>query len=287
MKKLKAFNGESILIDDEDYDTAKQYNWSVKNEGKYRQVFTYSHKTIKGKGRDSYKNLILGLNSKMTLFKNNNPLDLRRKNIIVFDTKSEYISVMGKKYRKKNPEFNLLISKAAQGQTGSTKKNSKYIGVRCEPKNLHPWVSIIKYNRKSYHLGSYTKEEYAGMAYDKKALELYGPDATVNFPSLTIEKLTEKLEKIKAEDAVLFEDHFSKHKQGIRFNDIEKTSKYIGVCLKKDRGRWRATINYRKKQYSLGNHATEKEAALAYDKKALELYGTQARLNFPVKKRRK
>ena len=288
MKKIKAYNGETILIDDQDYEAAKKFTWTVKVYKKYRYVFAYSYKNGQGKVKDSYKNLILGLKSKMTLFINNNPLDLRRNNIKVFDTKSEYISVMGKLYRKKRTELNIKTSKAAQGQTGSTKKNSKYIGVRFEPKNLHPWYSVIKYNWEQYYLGSYTKEEYAGMAYDKKALELYGPDATINFPDLSIEELAKRLEKVKAEDAVLFEDHFSKHKQGRLFNNITKTSKYVGVCRKTGyKNRWRATINFRNKQYSLGNYKTEKEAALAYDKKAIEFYGTEARLNFPIKKRRR
>jgi hypothetical protein len=57
------------------------------------------------------------------------------------------------------------------------------------------------------------------------------------------------------------------------------TSKYKGVCW--DRNKWRAKISYQRKVYNLGRFETEEEAALAYDKKALELDPLFAFLNFP------
>jgi hypothetical protein len=68
------------------------------------------------------------------------------------------------------------------------------------------------------------------------------------------------------------------------------TSKYKGVgryLNKRDAsGRpWRSTIcktvNGKKMHFYLGNFATQKEAARAYDEKARELYGEFAVLNFP------
>lgn len=60
-----------------------------------------------------------------------------------------------------------------------------------------------------------------------------------------------------------------------------KTSIYKGVSKKKSTGRYTAQI----KQYGYGIYigifATEIEAAKAYDKKAVELFGEFARLNFP------
>ena len=284
MKEIPISNNHIILVDDDDYEAAVKYKWtlSLKARNSY-QVCTFS----KGKGIPykgvSYKRLILGLESKWTLFKNGNPLDLRKENIMVFNTISEFISVIGKRPKKKGNELNTAISKAAQGKTGSTKKTT-YIGVRYEPKNQHKWHSIIKYNWKNYYLGSFTKEEDAALAYDRKALELYGPDATVNFPHLTLEEINEKFAQIKAEDAVFSYDILSRRHQGRRFKNVCKTSEYIGVCKQKGRKdkQWRATIFYHNKQYSLGNFDNEKEAALAYDKKAIELYGENVvRLNFP------
>jgi hypothetical protein len=56
------------------------------------------------------------------------------------------------------------------------------------------------------------------------------------------------------------------------------TSKYKGV--KKVNNRWRAYINYEGKRLHLGYHATEEEAALAYDTKAVEVFGLYAKCNF-------
>jgi hypothetical protein len=55
------------------------------------------------------------------------------------------------------------------------------------------------------------------------------------------------------------------------------TSGFKGVSFHKDSGLWRAVCG---EQYA-GCHATAREAALAYDKLAVALYGQFAWLNFP------
>jgi len=184
-------------------------------------------------------------------------------------------------YKIKRTELNFNVSKAAQGKGGKKTKKTTYIGVHYEAKNPHPWFSIIKHDRKNNYLGSYVKEEYAALAYDKKALEIYGPDAIVNFPGLSIEKLGKKLEKIKKEDAIIFYDHMSRRHQG-KLQKVSKTSRYVGVCLGTKKNKpWRSNLFYHNKQIHLGYYATEEEAALAYDKMALKIYGEKARLNLP------
>jgi len=58
-------------------------------------------------------------------------------------------------------------------------------------------------------------------------------------------------------------------------------SRYKGVWWEKDSQKWRAAIKMNNKRYHIGNYYHEREAALAYDKKARELFGEFARLNFP------
>lgn len=68
----------------------------------------------------------------------------------------------------------------------------------------------------------------------------------------------------------------SKHKDGI-------TSKYKGVHIHTQNGKWTAQVQYRGKKKYLGLFKTEVEAALARDRAAKELHGQYASLNFPEK----
>jgi hypothetical protein len=60
------------------------------------------------------------------------------------------------------------------------------------------------------------------------------------------------------------------------------SSKYKGVCLRKTAKvrKWRCNVGV----IELGSFETEIEAAMAYDKRAKELYGEFVILNFPDKK---
>lgn len=63
----------------------------------------------------------------------------------------------------------------------------------------------------------------------------------------------------------------------------KKTSKYLGVSLDCDirlrKKRWAAIIKYNRTVYRLGRFLTEEEAAKAYNIKAIELYGDEAKIN--------
>ena len=58
-------------------------------------------------------------------------------------------------------------------------------------------------------------------------------------------------------------------------------SKYKGVQLNKKYNKWTATINFMGKKQQIGTFTDEIEAAKTYDKRALELFGEFAYLNFP------
>lgn len=61
---------------------------------------------------------------------------------------------------------------------------------------------------------------------------------------------------------------------------ITNKSGYKGVSWEKRFSRWRATITFEGKQIHLGTYKDITEAAIAYDKKAKELFGEFAWLNF-------
>jgi len=281
------------------YDRMSKKKWlsSINYKKKLFYIGNFETEEEAAQAYDKKALEIYGKNAKLNspelkkiLSKKRYPSDPEKRIVRILDKKSGVKNTIILLLKKDSPnQFDPAKSKSVQGKSGNkgyTHKTS-YIGVRYDNGRLHPWYSSIKHNYKSYYLGSFAKDEYAALAYDKKALELYGHDATRNFPDLTKFKLNKKLREIAAEDSIIFYDHFSKKQQGTQRNFPDKSSKYVGVSFNKDNSKWKASIGYHKKRYHLGYYEKEKEAAFAYDTKALELYGETARLNFPENKRDK
>lgn len=59
------------------------------------------------------------------------------------------------------------------------------------------------------------------------------------------------------------------------------TSRFKGVALHRQTGKYEACIRIARKKKHLGLHVTEESAARAYDEAALEAFGSMALLNFP------
>lgn len=77
------------------------------------------------------------------------------------------------------------------------------------------------------------------------------------------------------------------HQQNISNRKVNKNSKsgYKGVLLMVDKKRlkpWRSHITSKGIRTNIGMYATKEEAARAYNKKAVELFGSFARLNHIV-----
>jgi hypothetical protein len=67
-------------------------------------------------------------------------------------------------------------------------------------------------------------------------------------------------------------------KRGAEFNGIG--TKYHGISYKQDRKKWNAAITHNGKREHLGSFDTPKQAAIAYNKRAVELMGDNAKLNY-------
>lgn len=59
----------------------------------------------------------------------------------------------------------------------------------------------------------------------------------------------------------------------------DHVSGYRGVYLYPSSGRWGSLIHFKKQRHNLGYYDTPEEAALAYNKAAIQLHGRYARLN--------
>ena len=91
------------------------------------------------------------------LFKNGNSLDCRRSNI-------EYVKI------------GIATTNAIKGKT----RPGKYKGAVIHTGDKK-YTSQIKHNKKYYYVGCYNTEIEAAKARDKKAIELYGEHASLNF----------------------------------------------------------------------------------------------------------
>ena len=81
--------------------------------------------------------------------------------------------------KKRDDESKNNISKARVGIKGKKNSSSKYVGVSFV-KKLEKWSATIMKNRKRIYLGLFISEIDAALAYNVKAIELYGENAKLN-----------------------------------------------------------------------------------------------------------
>jgi len=87
--------------------------------------------------------------------------------------------------------FNNILSNLRWATQSLNRHNSKlpssnttgFRGVSFHVKN-QKWVARIRHNKMYYNLGSFNSAVEAARAYDTKAVELYGNDAMLNFPTV-------------------------------------------------------------------------------------------------------
>ena len=149
--KIFLQTGNICIIDTEDYEKIQNIYWFEKQGyvcgwDKNAKKHVFIHNIITGEKKIDHIN--------------NNPLDNRKANLRKYSKNSQNCINRPKSLLKRKP-------------------HSIYKGVT---KHRNNYEAIITKDRKRYFIGSFKDEIEAAKAYDKKAKELFGEFAHLNFP---------------------------------------------------------------------------------------------------------
>lgn len=156
MKFIQLTQGQEALVDDEDYDKVAKYKWRAKWGGQC--FYAVRMPWNKGKRHEiKMHRFILDAPGNMLVdHRNYNGIDNRRSNL------------------------RLCSHSQSQYHRRSHKGTSRFKGVSLRKKNKK-WYAQIKHKRKAIWIGEYKDETKAAKAYDRKAKELFGEFAHLNF----------------------------------------------------------------------------------------------------------
>ena len=152
-RRLPLTNGKFALLDAEDYYRLSQFNWHAARGSKTFYAVT----TRKGKRVIMHREIM------------NAPEDLF----------VDHIDHDGLNNRKSN----LRLCTHAQNSCNKPSRTgaSKYKGIN-KDKYGKKWTARVHAGNKTIHIGTFATEIEAAKAYDKKAVELHGEFACLNFP---------------------------------------------------------------------------------------------------------
>ena len=270
----------TVLIDEEDWERVSQYTWYISKPRSGRTSYVRANVPDPDGGvryrkdRDCWEKKT----TKIALhrFIMNTP-----KGMAV-----DHINHNGLDNRKKNLRNCTHAENCRNVRKKPINDSSKFKGVSYAPRSScnvndlsKPWIAQIRLDYKTHYIGSFPTPEEAALEYDRKALELHGEFAHLNFPDGPSEEILKNIKKGQDEWA-------AKH---------APASKYRGVAAANSlRNPWTADLGYtdhslsleehgrqRYKAIRLGSFPTQEEAALAYDEAATAHWGDDAILNFP------
>lgn len=152
MKIIKLSNDMELLIDNEDYELIKEYNWY------------FSDRYVKA-----------------NLLKNNKYTTITISRIIMKVNNLQVVDHINGNTLD-NQKCNLRICSLKENARNKRKlklKTSKYKGVHWS-KNTNKWRATIQINGKNKHLGLFKNEKEAANTYNNAAIKYYGEFACLN-----------------------------------------------------------------------------------------------------------
>jgi hypothetical protein len=152
-----------------------------------------------------------------------------------------------------------------KGAARKTGKTSRHRGVTLFA-SQGKFQAFVKVEGKRFHCGMWSKEADAGLARDRAAL-FFGLDTPLNFPR--------RARRVgpASPDALIVE---AKGQQRTR-----ESSQYLGVHWNRQRQRWAAIICFGKKPVQIAQFDAAEDAAVAYDRVAIRVFGNEVERNFP------
>lgn len=237
-------SGYAVLIDDEDWEKVRAYKWEIDKRSAVRG-FSYLQTKIVMNGKGAWwsmHRMIMGCL----------PGDPRWVDHVNHNTLD-------------NRKNNLRYASHAE----NTRNGSKHIDNKCGYKGVVYrngfYRAYIISDGVFYQVKSSKDIIECAKWYDMAAIHLHKEFANTNFPK----------EGYSAEEI----EYVVKTMCDYRY--ANNTSGYRGVSYRKHNDKWIAYINKDSKRIYLGEYVASIEAARARDKKAIELYGDKAILNFP------
>ena len=171
--KSKHFPGKhTITIDTEDWDKVKEYRWSIK--GSSTQTYPYAITFIPRPGgghresKDGYRR-----HWSVGLLLHHLIIGKPPKGMVV-----DHVQHDGLDNRKENLRI-VTFQQNHWNRKGQRNSSSNYKGVSLQ-KTSKKWMSQLWTNGKRIYIGSFSCEHEAALAYNKKAVELWGESALLN-----------------------------------------------------------------------------------------------------------
>ena len=239
MKLIPLTQGKFTQVDDEDYDYLMQWKWYALKSHQTYYAMRY------GKENGKEKRVIM------------HRVIMKTPEELVVDHKDHD----GLNNQKSNLR-NCTAINNGKNRIPWINSSSKYLGVfvlestriskNGRVRKYNYITSALKIGEKLMRLGVFKTEEDAAFAYNEAAKIHHGEFASLN----------------------ILPDGFIPSAR----NKKTRSSKYIGVSFSKKYNKYVAYI-WNKRQINIGHYKTEIEAAIAYNKRAIEIFGKEAKLN--------